>query len=136
MKLLRTIAFTATVLAGSAFLLHAQDQPKEKFWTTPQIAWQSANFAAGAADIAITCNNLHRGWVEATAPSQSCAGIAAWVFGSKAAELGASYLFARSGHERIALAIPRFAVGASGFAITYNLWPRKGHKCEPNWPCN
>jgi hypothetical protein len=94
----------------------------QEFWTRQQVTWQSVNFATGIADSVNSCEHSH--WVERTAPTQTCAGITAWVMGGKVVELGASVLLSKHGHPKVALAIPRIASVGSGVALTYTLWPR------------
>ena len=103
--------------------LACAQEPKPFFHDPLQVGLFSANLAIGAVDAGQTCDHLAHGARELTLPTQSCAGVTAWIMGAKGVESGAQYLLYRHGHPRWAAAVPSVAIGASGVAIGYSFRP-------------
>ena len=93
-----------------------------KFWDRQRIASESVAYGLAATDIANTCYSLKvRGWHERWAPTQSCAGVAAWIAAGQAGQTAMSYRAYKHGHMRLSRAIPWVSASRSGLAITYSL---------------
>ena len=123
---------TVALVLLLATFSHAQDTP---FWTRQQIIAQSANFALRAADTALTCRDLSRGWIEAWEPTQTCRGVVLWTMAGVPASIGLSYALHRTHHDRIARWVPYIFASGSAAGITYSFWPRRQHSCAANSPC-
>lgn len=113
----------------------AQDAPSQ-FWTRQQIVSQSLNAGLRVVDAVQTCHHLAHGWVEAWEPSQSCGADAALTLSGIPASIGLSYMLHRMHHDRAARFVPAIFASGSAVGIAYSFWPRKGHPCATNQPCN
>ena len=99
----------------------AQDAPS-KFWDRQRIARESVAYGLAATDIANTCYSLKvLGGHEQWAPTQSCAGVAAWIAAGQVSQTAMSYWAYKHGHMRLSRAIPWVSTSGSGVAIGYSL---------------
>jgi hypothetical protein len=88
-----------------------------KFWTIPtRIAFVSS-VSTRTYDTVQTCGTLAKGGREMTIPSQTCAGVAAWLAASTVVEWGAAYWFHKHRHRWLAKAAEWSGAVGSGEGI-------------------
>jgi len=85
--------------------------------TAPHDRADWVNYASGVVDSAVTCRYLANGAREGMLPTQSCAGVTAFIMGGKATET----VIAHKCRQRWCRAIPWVAAGGSGFAVGYSI---------------
>jgi hypothetical protein len=98
---------------------------QHKFWDNENRALFATVAALSAADFAVTHSILQNGGKELNPVTRlfsgSTAGLAANFAGETAGIIGLSYLFHKTGHHRLERLTPMLNIGASAFAVTYDL---------------
>lgn len=102
------------------------DAPSQhKFWDNENRTMFAVVAALSAADFAVTRANLQNGGKELNPVTRllsgSTAGLAANFAGETAGIIGLSYYFHKTGHHRLERITPMLNVGASSFAVVYDL---------------
>lgn len=117
------------LLSGHAFAQF--ENVDHKFWDGTHKATFAISSAAKAGDIALSCrNSVREGFHEQYLPTQSCRGIALWLVGAQAGQLGLEYALHRAKLHRLEHITPFVFMSASGYGIGLNLRPFK--KLPPN----
>jgi hypothetical protein len=115
-------AVATSPAAGSA-LPEAPEQ--HRFWDNENRALFVTVAALCAADFVVTRANLQRGGKELDPVTRlfsgSTAGLAANFAGEAAGIIGLSYYFHKTGHHRLERITPLLNIGASSFAVAYDL---------------
>jgi hypothetical protein len=113
-----TASPTAASLLPEAPSLH-------KFWDNENRALFTTVAALSAADFALTRSILQNGGKELNPVTRlfsgSTAGLAANFAGETAGIIGLSYFFHKTGHHQLERLTPMFNIGASAFAVMYDL---------------
>jgi len=121
---------TAPDKLGSAALGASPGAPPEapgrhKFWDGENRLLFATVAALCAADFAVTRANLQRGGRELDPVTRvfsgTTAGLAANFAGETAGIVGLSYFFHKTGHHRLERITPLLNIGASSFAVLYDL---------------
>ena len=101
---------------------------RHKFWDNENRALFAAVAALSAADFAVTRANLQSGGIELNPVTRvfsgSTAALAANFAGETAGVIGLSYLLHKTGHHQLERIVPMLNIGASSFAVVYDL----GHR--------
>ena len=109
--------------AAAASLPEAPEQ--HKFWDNENRALFAGVAVLSAADFAVTRSILQNGGKELNPVTRffsgSTAGLAVNFAGETAGVVGLSYLFHRTGHHRLERITPMLDIGASAFAVIYDL---------------
>jgi hypothetical protein len=96
-----------------------------KFWDNQNRALFATVAALSAADFAVTRAILQNGGKELNPVTRlfsgSTAGLAANFAGETAGIIGLSYYFHKTGHHRLERITPMLNIGASSFAVAYDL---------------
>jgi hypothetical protein len=96
-----------------------------KFWDNENRALFATVAALGAADFAVTRANLQNGGKELNPVTRlfsgSTAGLAVNFAGETAGIIGLSYYLHRTGHHQLERITPMLNIGASSFAVVYDL---------------
>ena len=115
-------AVATSPTAGSAL---AEAPKQHRFWDSENRALFVTVAALCAADFVVTRANLQRGGKELDPVTRlfsgSTAGLAANFAGEAAGIIGISYYFHRTGHHRLERITPMLNIGASSFAVAYDL---------------
>ncbi len=117
----------AGVLAGSPVVpVSLPEAPAQhRFWDTENRALFTTVAVLSAADFALTRSILQSGGKELNPVTRffsgSTAGLAVNFAGETAGVIGLSYLFHKTGHHRLERVTPMLDIGASGFAVIYDL---------------
>ena len=115
-------AVTASPTAAS--LLPGAPSP-HKFWDNENRALFTAVAALSAADFALTRSILQNGGKELNPVTRlfsgSTASLAANFAGETAGIIGLSYFFHKTGHHQLERLTPMLNIGASAFAVVYDL---------------
>jgi len=117
----------AGVLAGSPVVtVSLPEAPAQhRFWDTENRALFTTVAVLSAADFALTRSILQNGGKELNPVTRffsgSTAGLAVNFAGETAGVIGLSYLFHKTGHHRLERVTPMLDIGASGFAVIYDL---------------
>jgi hypothetical protein len=113
-----TASPTAASLLPEAPSLH-------KFWDNENRALFTTVAALSAADLALTRSILQNGGKELNPVTRlfsgSTAGLAANFAGETAGIIGLSYFFHKTGHHQLERLTPMLNIGASAFAVIYDL---------------
>jgi hypothetical protein len=113
-----TASPTAASLLPEAPSLH-------KFWDNENRALFTTVAALSAADFALTRSILQNGGKELNPVTRlfsgSTAGLAANFAGETAGIIGLSYFFHKTGHHQLERLTPMLNIGASAFAVIYDL---------------
>jgi len=113
-----------TTSLTTASLLPEAPSP-HKFWDTKNRALFTTVAALSAADFALTRSILQNGGKELNPVTRlfsgSTAGLAANFAGETAGIIGLSYLFHKTGHHQLERLTPMLNIGASAFAVMYDL---------------
>ena len=106
----------------------APEAPSHRFWDNKNKVLFATAAGFAAADFASTRANLANGGQELNPVTRvfagSTAGLAANFAGETAGVVGLSYFFHKTGHHRLERIVPLASIGASGFAVSYNLTHR------------
>jgi hypothetical protein len=98
---------------------------QHKFWDNENRALFAAVAALSTADFVVTRANLQNGGKELNPVTRifsgSTAGLAANFAGQTAGIIGLSYYFHRTGHHQLERITPLLNIGASSFAVVYDL---------------
>jgi hypothetical protein len=98
---------------------------RHKFWDGENRLLFATVAALSAADFAITRANLQRGGKELDPVTRvfsgTTAGLATNFAGETAGIIGLSYFFHKTGHHRLERITPLLNIGASSFAVLYDL---------------
>jgi len=98
---------------------------QHKFWDSQNRVLFATVAALSAADFAVTRANLQNGGKELNPVTRlfsgSTAGLAANFAGETAGIIGLSYYFHKAGHHRLERITPMLNIGASSFAVVYDL---------------
>lgn len=98
---------------------------RHRFWDTENRALFTTVAVLSAADFALTRSILQHGGKELNPVTRffsgSTAGLAVNFAGETAGVIGLSYLFHKTGHHRLERVTPMLDIGASGFAVIYDL---------------
>jgi len=98
---------------------------QHRFWDNKNRALFAAVAALSAADFAVTRSNLQNGGKELNPVTRilsgSTAGLAANFAGQTASIVGLSYFFHKTGHHQLERITPMLNIGASSFAVAYDL---------------
>jgi len=96
-----------------------------KFWDNENRALFTTVAALSAADFALTRSILQNGGKELNPVTRlfsgSTAGLAANFAGETAGIIGLSYFFHKTGHHQLERLTPMLNIGASAFAVAYDL---------------
>ncbi len=96
-----------------------------KFWDSENRALFTTVAALSAADFALTRSILQNGGKELNPVTRlfsgSTAGLAANFAGETAGIIGLSYFFHKTGHHQLERLTPMLNIGASAFAVVYDL---------------
>ena len=96
-----------------------------RFWDRENKILFAAVAASSAADFAVTYQNLQDGGRELNPVTRlfsgSTAGLAANFAGETAGVIGLSYFFHKTGHHRLERIVSMSNIGASSFAVGYDL---------------
>lgn len=99
--------------------------PQHRFWDTENRVLFTTVAVLSAADFALTRSILQHGGKELNPVTRffsgSTAGLAVNFAGETAGVIGLSYLFHKTGHHRLERVTPMLDIGASGFAVIYDL---------------
>jgi len=116
-------AAVETAAVGKVILPEAPSQ--HRFWDRENLALFGSVAALSAADFAVTHANLQNGGKELDPVTRlfghSAAGLAANFVGETAGVIGLSYFFHKAGHHRLERLTSMINLGASTFAVTYDL---------------
>jgi hypothetical protein len=104
--------------------------PAHRFLNRPAKFALAGSAALVTADAVLTCRHLAAGGREVFLPTQSCAGVTAWLAGSFAAETGIAYLLHRTGHHRL----ERLAEIAAGVSSASGIGYTAAHPVEAEAP--
>jgi hypothetical protein len=117
-------ASAATVSPTSANAL-PEAPSLHRFWDNENRALFTTVAALSAADFALTRSILQNGGKELNPATRlfsgSTAGLAANFAGETVGIIGLSYLFHKTGHHRLERLTPMLNIGASAFAVIYDL---------------
>lgn len=98
---------------------------QHKFWDNENRALFLAVAVLSAADFAVTRANLQNGGKELNPVTRifsgSTAGLAVNFAGQTAGIVGLSYFFHKTGHHQLERITPMLNIGASSFAVVYDL---------------
>jgi len=98
---------------------------QHRFWDTENRALFTTVAVLSAADFALTRSILQNGGKELNPVTRffsgSTAGLAVNFAGETAGVIGLSYLFHKTGHHRLERLTPMLDIGASTFAVIYDL---------------
>jgi hypothetical protein len=98
---------------------------QHKFWDNENRALFAAVAVLSAADFAVTRANLQNGGKELNPVTRifsgSTVGLAANFAGQTASIVGLSYFFHKTGHHQLERLTPLLNIGASAFAVAYDL---------------
>jgi hypothetical protein len=98
---------------------------QHRFWDTENRALFTTVAVLSAGDFALTRSILQNGGKELNPVTRffsgSAAGLAVNFAGETAGVIGLSYLFHKTGHHRLERATPMLDIGASAFAVIYDL---------------
>ena len=98
---------------------------RHKFWDNQNRALFATVAALSAADFAVTRANLQNGGRELNPVTRifsgSTAGLAVNFAGETAGIMGLSYYFHKTGHHQLERITPMLSIGASSFAVVYDL---------------
>jgi hypothetical protein len=98
---------------------------QHRFWDTGNRALFTTVAVLSAADFALTRSILQNGGKELNPVTRffsgSTAGLAVNFAGETAGVIGLSYLFHKTGHHRLERVTPMLDIGASAFAVIYDL---------------
>jgi hypothetical protein len=98
---------------------------QHKFWDNENRALFVTVAALSAADFAVTRANLQNGGKELNPVTRlfsgSTAGLAVNFAGETAGIIGLSYYFHKTGHHQLERITPLLDIGASSFAVVYDL---------------
>ena len=113
--------------AGSPIVVKAllEAPSQHRFWDNENRALFVAVAALSAADFVVTRANLQNGGRELNPVTRifsgSTAGLAVNFAGQTAGIIGLSYYFHKTGHHRLERITPMVSIGASSFAVVYDL---------------
>ena len=99
--ILIVLTLSASLIAGEMPNAPSAER-KPKLFSRENVIAFTLNTALRAADSAATCSNLSHGKVEWTAPTQSCAGTAAWTMSGVPVQILGVWMLQRTGHRKIA----------------------------------
>src|SRR5277367_4599791 len=115
-------AMTCTPMAAAAL---PETPSPHKFWDNENRVLFATVAALSAADFAVTRSNLQDGGKELNPITRvfsgSTAGLAVNFAGQTAGIIGLSYLFHKTGHHQLERITPMLNIGASAFAVVYDL---------------
>jgi hypothetical protein len=115
---------TAVTAAPVVAILPEAPSP-HKFWDNENRALFATVAVLSAADFAVTRSILQNGGKELNPVTRlfsgSTAGLAVNFAGETAGIIGLSYLFHRTGHHQLERITPMLNIGASSFAVAYDL---------------
>jgi hypothetical protein len=115
----------AGALAGSPVVSLPDAPSHHRFWDTENRALFTTVAVLSAADFALTRSILQNGGKELNPITRffsgSTAGLAVNFAGETAGVIGLSYLFHKTGHHRLERVTPMLDIGASAFAVIYDL---------------
>ena len=117
----------AGALAGSPVVtVSLPEAPAQhRFWDTENRALFTTVAVLSAVDFALTRSILQNGGKELNPVTRffsgSTAGLAVNFAGETAGVIGLSYLFHKTGHHRLERVTPMLDIGASAFAVIYDL---------------
>lgn len=98
---------------------------RHRFWDNQNRVLFATVAALSAADFAVTRANLQNGGKELNPVTRllsgSTAGLAVNFAGETAGIIGLSYYFHKSGHHQLERITPMLNIGASSFAVVYDL---------------
>ena len=114
----------AAVTAAPVPVLPEAPSP-HKFWDNENRALFATVAVLSAADFAVTRSILQNGGKELNPVTRlfsgSTAGLAVNFAGESAGIIGLSYLFHKTGHHQLERITPMLNIGASSFAVAYDL---------------
>jgi hypothetical protein len=122
------------VLISSAFGQSFEPSNHHQFLDRTGVISLTGSAAVFTADAVTSCRNLYGGGHEAFLPTQTCAGISAWMASSFAAQTATAYMLHRSGHHRLER-IAEF-VWASGSVAGISYTFTHQHHARPAPPVN
>jgi hypothetical protein len=115
-------AMTSAPMAAAAL---PEAPSHHKFWDNENRVLFASVAALSAADFAVTRSNLQDGGKELNPVTRvfsgSTAGLAVNFAGQTAGIIGLSYLFHKTGHHQLERFTPMLNIGASAFAVVYDL---------------
>jgi hypothetical protein len=119
------IGSSATIAAPMAAAALPEAPSHHKFWDNENRVLFAGVAALSAADFAVTRSILQDGGKELNPVTRvfsgSTAGLAANFAGQTAGIIGLSYLFHKTGHHQLERITPMLNIGASAFAVVYDL---------------
>ncbi|MGA9967511.1 MAG: hypothetical protein WBQ10_20100 [Terriglobales bacterium] len=119
-----SVAPNAVTAPTTASALPEAPSP-HKFWDNENRALFTTVAALSAADFALTRSILQNGGKELNPVTRlfsgSTAGLAANFAGETAGIIGLSYFFHKTGHHQLERLTPMLNIGASAFAVIYDL---------------
>jgi hypothetical protein len=119
------IGSSAMIAAPMAAAALPEAPSPHKFWDNENRVLFSAVAALSAADFAVTRSILQDGGKELNPVTRvfsgSTAGLAVNFAGQTAGIIGLSYLFHKTGHHQLERITPMLNIGASSFAVVYDL---------------
>jgi len=115
----------ASGAAAASPLVPGNLPDRHKFWDYENITLFATVAALNAADFALTRSILRDGGSELNPVTRvfsgSTAGLASNFVGETAGVVGLSYFFHQKGHHRLERITPLINIGASSFAVAYDL---------------
>ena len=119
-------AGSGAVAASPVVASAVPDAPSQhRFWDNQNRTLFATVAALSAADFSITRGILKNGGKELNPVTRlfsgSTAGLAANFAGETAGIIGLSYFFHKTGHHQLERLTPMFNIGASAFAVMYDL---------------
>jgi hypothetical protein len=119
------VAASPIVVSPAAANTLPEAPSQHRFWDNENRALFVAVAALSAADFAVTRANLQSGGKELNPVTRlfsgSTAGLAANFAGETAGIIGLSYYFHKTGHHELERITPMLNIGASSFAVVYDL---------------
>lgn len=114
------------VIASPAVANSLPESPgQHRFWDNENRALFVAVAALSTADFVVTRENLQNGGRELNPVTRifsgSTAGLAVNFAGQTAGIIGLSYYFHKTGHHQLERITPMLSIGASSFAVVYDL---------------
>jgi hypothetical protein len=120
-----SVAPNAVTASPTAATLLPEAPSLHKFWDNENRALFTTVAALSAADFALTRSILQNGGKELNPVTRlfsgSTAGLAANFAGETAGIIGLSYFFHKTGHHQLERLTPMLNIGASAFAVIYDL---------------
>ena len=108
---------TAAVILLLCLTAGAIEPIQSHKWSRTHKAITVARIAFAGADLGRTCSNLANGAHERFLPTQSCAGVGAFILSGVAVEMLIDWQLTRRGHDKLGMTVE--AIGAASNAVGF-----------------